>query len=950
MLLVLMVLVARAACGQYPLTRTIAVRDGQQGVQVSCMAQDSLGLLWLGGPRGLFRTDGDRTDAALRTDNDAVTAVCGTDSGVLAALASGTMIRCEGLHCDTLWTDTTLRSTPVRTLALAPDHGIWVGTHGGGAMLRLRGETYRLGAANGLSSDHVNALCLAGSDRMAIATDHGIVLMDLEGRRIAELGEDQGAPDNLVLDVCRDPDGRVWAGTDRGGVFSFSSDGAVSVMEKIPAPGTVHQLAATIGRVWMGVEGQGLLVRDRTDGQTWYTTSDPEEGSRVRMTDLLRDRDGAVWWCDGGAVLRRADPYVLVHTSHEGHDLRHVSAVATIQGDRMAFAVRNTVLLRSAKIDEGQCMRTVVVPIDTATTITSLHADVRRNLWAGTFGQGLFRLDTSGRVYRCEYGPDPMNSHVMALRTSGDTLWAATLDGVFRIVEHAEGGQCRKVPIPGSGFTYDVLPRNDGSVLVATDGYGVIRILRDGSAQRMPGARDADRTFHTLCTDVRGDTWACGPSTGLYRVDGDLLTPFVTGPDLAMNEVFAFAGFGKELFLFGDGGAFLIDPRDGRTQDITNAIGLRGAQAELNDAVTDDHGALWTATDRGLYRLSPGMLTASGRARAVITSVRQGVDELPTGIHAMIAAGDDHISFRFTGIHYSAPEDLRFAYRMTGIDTALRLTRDRELTFARLRPGEHRFELFAFTGRVPDLAEPVTFTFTIAHPWWQRPWAIGLGVLATALILFGVLRSRESRMRVRDRMAKAEAEMEREKARFEMRVLRSQVNPHFLFNSFNTLIGLIEESPEKAVEHTEHLSDFFREIMQVRDKDLIPLREELRLVDTYFALEQRRFGDRIALRTRVGPDALDAEVPPLAVQSLVENALKHNRATHEEPLVVEITAERGSLTVSNPFRPREETVHSTGFGVESIIQRFATITHRSVRIGRENDNFVACIPLITPGT
>lgn len=188
--------------------------------------------------------------------------------------------------------------------------------------------------------------------------------------------------------------------------------------------------------------------------------------------------------------------------------------------------------------------------------------------------------------------------------------------------------------------------------------------------------------------------------------------------------------------------------------------------------------------------------------------------------------------------------------------------------------------------------------------------------------------------------------MEEEKVRFQMQVLRSQVNPHFLFNSFNTLIGLIEENPGQAVNYVEHLSDFFREILQVRDKELIPLREELRLVDTYFFLEQRRFGDRISLRVEPEPSSLDLLVPPLTVQLLVENALKHNRTADPDPLVISITSDADSLTVSNPYRPRGTTQRSTGFGIGSIRQRFGALTERSVDIGRVGDAFVARIPLI----
>ena len=203
------------------------------------------------------------------------------------------------------------------------------------------------------------------------------------------------------------------------------------------------------------------------------------------------------------------------------------------------------------------------------------------------------------------------------------------------------------------------------------------------------------------------------------------------------------------------------------------------------------------------------------------------------------------------------------------------------------------------------------------------------------------IRVRDARLRMQDRM-------EKEKVHFQMQVLRSQVNPHFLFNSFNTLIELIEHSPDKAVKHVEQLSDFFREILQVRDKELIPLRDELRLVDTYFFLEQRRFGDRIALLTNASQGALRALVPPLTVQLLVENALKHNQASDAQPLTVTISATNEQLTVSNPLRPREPMLKSTGFGIDSIRQRFAALTDRPVSFAAEGDHFTATVPLIAP--
>jgi LytS/YehU family sensor histidine kinase len=172
------------------------------------------------------------------------------------------------------------------------------------------------------------------------------------------------------------------------------------------------------------------------------------------------------------------------------------------------------------------------------------------------------------------------------------------------------------------------------------------------------------------------------------------------------------------------------------------------------------------------------------------------------------------------------------------------------------------------------------------------------------------------------------------------------VNPHFLFNSFNTLIELIEEDQVKAVEHVEQLSEFFRNILQVRDKDLIPLREELRLLDTYFYLEQRRFGDRIALHTVIPEELRDQLLPPLTLQLLVENAIKHNAATLGSPLVVEVRTFDHSIEVSNPIQVRRVSAPSTGFGIHSIRQRYAALTPRSVEVMNDGAYFRVRIPLL----
>ena len=190
--------------------------------------------------------------------------------------------------------------------------------------------------------------------------------------------------------------------------------------------------------------------------------------------------------------------------------------------------------------------------------------------------------------------------------------------------------------------------------------------------------------------------------------------------------------------------------------------------------------------------------------------------------------------------------------------------------------------------------------------------------------------------------------LEKEKVRFQLDALRSQVDPHFLFNSFNALVELIETAPERAVEHVEQLSIFFRNILQVRERERITVGEELGLLANYFALEQRRFGDAIALDVHVDEDARARGIVPLTLQLLVENALKHNVVVGGSTFTVRIASTGDGIVVSNPLRPRSSPPRSTGFGLHSITTRYAALTDHPIEVRKDSTDFTVRIPLIDP--
>jgi LytS/YehU family sensor histidine kinase len=192
-------------------------------------------------------------------------------------------------------------------------------------------------------------------------------------------------------------------------------------------------------------------------------------------------------------------------------------------------------------------------------------------------------------------------------------------------------------------------------------------------------------------------------------------------------------------------------------------------------------------------------------------------------------------------------------------------------------------------------------------------------------------------------------EFKRQQVISQFETLKSQVNPHFLFNSLNTLSGLIEENPERAVDFVQELSKVYRHILNTRDKDTISLEEEMKFLRSYLFLLKMRFGDNLVTEIRVDDQLKNMQLPALAVQQLVENAIKHNViATGKELYLTITTGADGKLTVENNIQKKVSVEPSSGFGLESIRHRFHLLGGSDILVTENESMFRVSIPLLQP--
>jgi LytS/YehU family sensor histidine kinase len=178
-----------------------------------------------------------------------------------------------------------------------------------------------------------------------------------------------------------------------------------------------------------------------------------------------------------------------------------------------------------------------------------------------------------------------------------------------------------------------------------------------------------------------------------------------------------------------------------------------------------------------------------------------------------------------------------------------------------------------------------------------------------------------------------------------LHAIQAQVNPHFLFNSFNTLANIIEEDQHAAVDYVDQLAAFFRGVLMHRNAERIRMEEEIEIIRNYSYILQKRYGDNLRIREHITHTA--GWIAPLSIQMLIENAIKHNVVSAEKPLIVDVSIDDQWVTVSNPIQPKfQPSAESTGFGLSSLTTRYQYLTDQKIEIHHDLNTFTVKIPVL----
>lgn len=940
--------------GQKAYFRNIRLPDEIQQTSITCLYQGDNGYLWIGTGKGLYNFDGNEFAFFHGTEKQPfmqVSALYMTSDQILwIGTRNGEIFQLNG---DSLLSFNPEEGNPkVAITGFASDKSgnLWFSTYGEGVYYYNGKHIYNVNTDDGLTDNYCYNITVDEQGRIWTATDGGISICSIvKGKkRIQKITTNEGLPDNIVLSL-KIAGTEVWAGMQDAGICKVDiktlNISVPKASEKWPY-GPITDIAGN-SWIWLSTERNGIIGIEPSSGNINGNYTSYVGLNISRISHMYADKQGNYWIAAGSQLLLSL-----------GHDLIQYNDIGSATGKNIHSLLINHKGNIWFSNDDGlfvtekQSKQTnkIKLPINKRTHVISLYEDDKGFIWAGTFGSGLYCIDPESERIKLFSEPDGLsNGNILSITGKGNHIWLATLGGAFFCNVDGDpftGSSKHKFinygeqQFPGNNYIYSVFIDSRDRVWFGTDGNG-ITMLEKGRFTNFDKSRGLkSNVVYSITEDSDGNIWFSTANAGIFRYDGKSLKNYSL--ENGLNDIHItglLADKRNHLLIVHNNGVDIMDTRTNAFLYLSKGVGMTAIDPDLNVCYLEGNEGAWLGTQNGLIRLQIPDDISTRQPSLQLNRVSVFLSkENYIGTH-IFSYNQNHISFHFRAFWFVEPELVRYQIRLKGYDLDWIDTRNTLVTYSNLSPGEYTFEVRASIKGNFTLNDVKSYKFTIKKPFWKSTWFILASILSISLLVYLIIITREKRLKQRDAV-------EREKIAFKFQTLRSQVNPHFLFNSFSTLISIIDEDKEVAIDYVEKLSQFFRNILEYRENDLIPLSEELKLIETYFYLQKKRYSENLRLDIAINEEVLSSLIPPMVLQMIIENAIKHNVISAEKPLAVSIFTDDKFITITNKLQRKKDKEPSTGIGITNIRDRYALLGFGDIQIISSCGQFTVKLPLI----
>ena len=451
--------------------------------------------------------------------------------------------------------------------------------------------------------------------------------------------------------------------------------------------------------------------------------------------------------------------------------------------------------------------------------------------------------------------------------------------------------------------------------------------------------------------DSKGKLWIASLGAGIYRYDPeskkiDLFDRFEgigTSPSTLLVD--------KEdrIWMLSSQIIAVYNQQTGRVSSYYLPLNENTSDYNPNIAMGPD-GSVFFTLNKSVARFIPDRLNLKPAITSPVISLVEisGKEKHIIADSLLYLKPDQNsLEFDFGSLINQEVFPYHFEYRLDGFDKDWSTAgNSASALYSNLQPGDYVFRVKAVSKNKTWETPERIISITISTPFYKARWFwLLMGALLIATLIF-FYRFRLNKQRQILTLETKSQELEKEKTMAMYEGLKQQLNPHFLFNSLSSLSGLIESDQQLAGTFLKQMSKIYRYILKSGDSETVRLKEELDFVSTYINLQKTRFEDGLQVVINVDEESMRKKIPPVTLQNMVENAIKHNVVDNDSPLIIQITVEADYIVVKNNLQRKNVVETSNKQGLKNLKSLYSYLSSKPMIIEEDEKEFRIKIPLI----
>lgn len=894
--------------------RNYSVEDGLPFVNVSTIFQDSKGNLWTGGYGGLSKFDGiSFTNYSPKEGllNHNVTCITEDKDGNLWVGSIGGVNRIDpssekagGKKFSGYTTEQGMISNYITSCAKDKKGNLWFGTDKGISKLSS-GSFTNFTTKDGLINNSVKCIFVDIAGNVWFGTREGLSMFD--GSKFTNYNTASGLSGNTVNCIGQDVQNNVWIGTETG-LCKLNENKIIcyGIKQGLNNANIKCILNDNKNVLWIGTESG--LMKFANETFTKYPIRKDQNSNLIAC--LYQDYENNLWiGTYSGLFKYRGNPFVS-YSSNEGLTSNFIFGILRDSKNHLWVGSQGSGLFlfdgnKFKQFDDNSSPQKFVTP--KGLTVNGIHEYSVGKLWLAT-DKGLRFFDGKNFSKNNEDNSGVFNNNINCIyKDSKQNIWLGGNNELFKF----NGSNFKRYTFKGRNENYSVwtiIEDLQGNIWAGTYLGGLAKLEGNNFRECSAELGLINDSYLASVIDKQGNIYLASLD-GVWMFNPEnpnFLTSFNRENGMSSNLVYSL-NFGKtqnEIWAGTNQGLNKIDLSEFKLTGKKIIIpfgkeeGFSGIECNTGGFVDPD-GSIWFGTVNGLIKYNPAeYLKNISESKTSITGFRLFYTDTVLNNNVHLPYNDNNITFTYSGICLTNPVKVKYSHILEGFQKNWSPpSTERFQTYSNLPPGTYTFKVKSSNNEEVWNKKPASFTFIIERPFWKTWWFnITIWSALLLIVIFGV----RYRIRQIKNREKRKTELNKKIANIESQALRSQMNPHFIFNTLSSIQHYISNSnTDDALKYLSKFAKLMRSIMDNSKQPMISIAEELNALQLYLELEAMRFKDKFDYKIDVDKsiDTNYDRIPSMLIQPYVENAILHGLLPKESGGKISISLLRQDKTI-----------------------------------------------------